>query len=337
MRIGVLSQNMAELTTQPDLDDITIFALNPDIYVEMTQEDGRIPDGRPIVNEETLAQRYRLLSHVSLNGQQQTKQNVAMNIYVNTTSPIDAFPVATTGSEVIAPKGSSLRLFAQGVAKRLGTGFGFSKGMVYVKIHTPKGPVLFVNMHLPMKATMVDGKLKNATLGLAFRKESFFNLLVKLKSGGLFDDSPLLFVGGDLNFRMDLSGRNQLNNIIKNEPRLLYGLKELAFPLGEQKGITCKFTKRNTLCRSRKLPKNTDNVPEFLAAVQANCGDPARTPSRCDRFLVSHDIAPLEILLNTTKYILTGSDHNAIMCCFEFLDRPRRARGGRTLKRRSVR
>jgi len=325
---------MAELRTQPNIDDNTVIALNPDVYVEMTQEDGRIPDGRPVINAKPLLQRYQLLNHVSLNGRQQTKQNIAMNIYVRNTSPVDAFTIEATGRQVIAPKGSSLRLFAQSAAKTLHTGFGFSKGMVYVKITTPNRPILFVNMHIPMKATMVDGHLKNATLGLAFRKESFFNLLIKLKSDGLLEDRPLLFVGGDLNFRMDLSGEDQLSKIIRDEPRFLYGLQELESPLGEQRGITCKFTRRNRLCRSRKLPNNNNKVPDFLQNIQANCGDPARTPSRCDRFLVSSGIAPLQVLLNTTKYLLLESDHNAIMCCFQLLEPvPKSVTvGGRTYK-----
>jgi len=184
-------------------------------------------------------------------------------------------------------------------------------------------------MHLPM-----DGK-NLATLGLKYRQASFLNLLVKLKSNGLLEDNPLLFVGGDLNFRMDTSGINQLNTIMKSTnhevKKLLYGLKELASPGGEPRGITCKFTEiHNPECRSRKIPKNPSNIPKFLETVQANCGVPLRTPSRCDRFLVSKDVAPLTILLNTSKYI-HKSDHNAIMCCFDFLEHPS-TKGGRTYK-----
>jgi hypothetical protein len=335
VRVGVLSQNLGEIRTQPNINDNTVIALNPDLYVEMTQEDGRIPDGSPIINKAMILSKYQLLEHVSLNGNQQTHQNIALNLYIRNDAPKAAYTISNKGTGVIAPKGSSIRLFAQEIAKTLHTGYGYSKGMVYAKINTPKRPILFVNMHLPMKATVVDGKLKNATLGLEFRKVSFFNLLVKLKSDGLLEDKPLLFVGGDLNFRMDLSGINQLNTIIKNEPRLLYGLQELGSPNGEPRGITCKFDteKHNSECRSRKLPKNQANIPQFLTTIQKNCGEPLRTPSRCDRFLVSSDIEPLEVLLNTSKYILLESDHNAIMCCFQFLDKQTTVKtGGRTLK-----
>jgi hypothetical protein len=323
VRVGVLSQNMGELKIQPNINDNTVITLNPDIYVEMTQEDGRIPDGSPIINKSTILSTYRLLDSVSLNGKQQTHQNVALNMYIKNDAPMAEFKIINKGTGVIAPKGSSLRLFAQEIAKTLHTGYGYSKGMVYAKITTPNRPILFVNMHLPMKATVVDGKLKNATLGLEFRKVSFFNLLVKLKSDGLLEDRPLLFVGGDLNFRMDLSGINQLNTIIKNEPRLLYGLKELESPNGESAGITCKFAteKHDYECRSRKLPKNQTNMPQFLETIQKNCGEPLRTPSRCDRFLVSSDVEQIEVLLNTSKYLLLESDHNAIMCCFQMLDK----------------
>jgi hypothetical protein len=82
MRIGVLSQNLGEKSTQPYIADNTVIALDPDLYVEMTQEDGRVPDGTPILNQESVLQNYKLLNTVSLNGNQQTKQNIALNIYV---------------------------------------------------------------------------------------------------------------------------------------------------------------------------------------------------------------------------------------------------------------
>jgi hypothetical protein len=334
VRVGVLSQNLAEVKTQPNIDDNTVIALNPDLYIEMTQEDGRTPDGTPVINKSTLFSKYRLLDYVSLNGKQQTKQNIALNIYLRNDTSTGAYSTLNKGTDIIAPKGSSLRLFAQEVAKTLHTGYGYSKGMVYAKIKTPKRPILFVNMHLPM-----DGK-DLATLGLKFRKVSFFNLLVKLKSTGLLDDRPFIFVGGDLNFRMDFSGHNQLNAIMQStnheETKLLYGLKELKGLSGTM-GITCKFKTQDYNCRSRKLPKNANNIPKFLETIQADCGDESRTPSRCDRFLVSKDIAPITVLLNTSKYLPIESDHNAIMCCFEFLERtpspsPIKTKGGRTYK-----
>jgi endonuclease/exonuclease/phosphatase family metal-dependent hydrolase len=239
------------------------------------------------------------------------------------------FNVINAGHQEISPKPGALRLFGQKMVKLAHTGFGYSKGMVYAKINTPNRPILFVNMHLPM-----DGK-NLATLGLKYRQASFLNLLVKLKSSGLLEDKPLIFVAGDLNFRMDPSGKNQLNTILKSNDqevtKLLYGLKELASPSGEPRGITCKFSEEhNPECLSRKIPENPNNIPKFLETIQADCGVPLRTPSRCDRFLVSKDVAPLTILLNTSKYIFE-SDHNAIMCCFEFLERPSK-KGGRTYK-----
>lgn len=331
MRVAVLSQNLGAKSTQPHITDSTVIALNPDLYVEMSQEDGRVPDGTPIL----VLQNYKLLTKVSLNGNQQTTQNIILNIYVKQTPP-DIFNVLKTGSQEISPKPGALRLFGQKIVKLAHTGLGYSKGMVYAKINTPLRPILFVNMHLPMD------KEELATLGLKYRQASFFNLLVKLKSHGLLDDKPLLFVGGDLNFRMDMSGHNQLNTIMKSNDhevtKLLYGLQELELPEGQPRGITCKFSEKqnNSECRSRKIPENPTNIPEFLKTIQKNCGDPLRTPSRCDRFLVSKDVELLNVLLNTSKYILKESDHNAIMCCFEFLELPMSPRpvksGGRTYK-----
>lgn len=335
MRIGVLSQNMAETRVQPSIDDATVIGLTPDIYVEMTQEDGRVPDGTPVLHADRLARQYQLLNHVSLNGKQRTRQNVAMSLYVRTST--HTFRIVDSGSQAIAPKGSSLRLFAQSVAKTLHTGLGYSKGMVYMKITADQQPILFVNMHLPMKAKMVDGRLKDPTLGLEFRRESFFTLLRRLESLGLLRDRPLLFVGGDLNFRMDLSGEDQLTRILRDDSRLLYGLQELPTPQGD-KGITCKFTRRNAQCRSRKLPNRQSEIHDFLESVQSDCGDPARTPSRCDRFLVSVPMQlQVQVLLNTSRYLLPDSDHNAVMSCIEFSPAQRATRGGRTNKTRRAR
>jgi len=321
MRIGVISQNLSELKISPNLNEPAIISLSPDIYVEMTQEDGRPPSKEPIINK-TLLNNYEHLITVSLNGGQQTKQNIQTNIYIKPNSP---YEVVAAGKEIIAPKDSQFRLGLQKIAKALHSGFGYSKGMVYVKIKTPKQPLLFINMHLPVKTATVNGVLKNASLGLEFRKESFFKLFVKLEQHGILQDNPAILVSGDLNFRMDRYGKDQLTEIIKEEPNRILNLKEMWQPDGEKR-ITCKFTKKNTACRLRKIPQS--NVEAFLEDIQENCGNSMRVPSRCDRFLISRNI-PISIQLNTTKYLVEDSDHNAILTCYDFLEKQKNSNNRR--------
>jgi endonuclease/exonuclease/phosphatase family metal-dependent hydrolase len=316
MRFGVISQNLAEAVDTPAFDESSIIDLAPDLYIEMTQEDGRLPCSSSIVRADLL-DKYTHLECVSLNGSQKTHQNIMINMFVKVGSTI---PVLATGSAVIAPKASSLRLGLQTMAKALHTGYGYSKGMVYVKIQAGKRAILFINMHLPVKTKVEKGVLKNATLGLEFRRASFLELLNKLEKDGVLNDNPALFVSGDLNFRMDKMGRNQLNDILQNESERFYNLKELS-QLNGEKRITCKFTSTNKTCRMKKIPVYTKDKHEFLEEVQSTCGNSMRTPSRCDRFLVSKNL-PLSVRLNTVKYLVKDSDHNAILCCFDLMERP---------------
>ena len=311
MRIGVISQNVDELKLIPPITDASILSLKPDLYIEMTQEDGRTIDGNPLV-EENLLQDYQHLTTVSLNGLQQTQQNIQMNIYIKQGKQ---YSVITQGHAKISPSETSALLNLQKIAKAFHTGYGYSKGMVYAKIKTPTKSLLFINMHLPVKTAASHGVLENSTLGLSFRRASFFKLLEKLSINGVLEDSPEIFVGGDLNFRMDKSGRNQLNDILGK----YNSLKELWQAPGEKR-ITCKFTrKNNSECRLRKIPNK--NVPEFLNNIQEDCGNAMRTPSRCDRFLVNKS-APILVHLNTVKNLIKSSDHNTILCCYDLALKP---------------
>jgi len=309
MRIGVISQNVDELKLIPPITDISILSLKPDIYIEMTQEDGRRIDGTPLVDENLLKD-YQRLTTVSLNGLQQTQQNIQMNIFIKEG---EEYSVITQGHAKISPSETSAILNLQKIAKAFHTGYGFSKGMVYAKIKTPTKSLLFINMHLPVKTAASHGVLENSTLGLSFRRASFLKLLEKLSINGILEDSPEIFVGGDLNFRMDKTGKNQLNDMLGkyNSP---LNLKELWQAPGEKR-ITCKFTrKNNSECRLRKIPNN--NVSAFLNNIQKNCGNTMRTPSRCDRFLVSSS-GKIQVHLNTVKNLIHSSDHNTILCCYD--------------------
>jgi hypothetical protein len=313
MRIGVLSYNVAELAESPHLADPGVLALNPDIYVEMTQEDYRKPDGTPLLDSTILESNgYNNIVSVSLNGTRTTK-NLILNLYAKTDAGIT---IVDKGVKAVSPKEEhkSLSLAAQLVAKKLHTGFGFTKGVVYIKIMA-KRPILFMNMHLPVDTTEKDGKLVNASMGLEYRKTVFLKLLDKLVRRGVLDDNTILFVGGDLNFRMDFRGMNQLNQFLASDAVSLHRLRELPFP-NNTKHLTCKFNGRNRNCRTQKMPQK--NVGAFLNNVQKTCGNPKRTPSRCDRFLIS--TAPgdkVKVLLHTVKYLLPESDHNGLLTCFD--------------------
>ena len=148
MRIGVLSYNVAEITESPHLADPGVIALNPDIYVEMTQEDYRKPDGTPLLNSTILESNgYNNIVSVSLNGER-TSKNLIMNLYAKSDSGI---VIIDKGVKAVSPKmeHKSLSLAAQLVGKKLHTGFGFTKGVVYIKIMGER-PILLINMHLPI-------------------------------------------------------------------------------------------------------------------------------------------------------------------------------------------
>jgi len=313
MRIGVLSYNVAELAESPHLADPGVIALNPDIYVEMTQEDYRKPDGTPLLDSAILESNgYNNIVSISLNGTRTTK-NIILNLYAKTDSGIS---VIDKGVKAVSPKEEhkSLSLAAQLLGKKLHTGFGFTKGVVYIKIMAER-PILFMNMHLPVDTTEKDGKLVNASMGLEYRKAVFLKLLDKLERRGVLDDNTILFVGGDLNFRMDFKGMNQLNQFLASNAPLLHNLRELPSP-NKSKQLTCKFNGHNRNCRTQKMPQK--NVGAFLNNVQKTCGSPKRIPSRCDRFLIS--VSPtdnIKVLLHTAKYLLPDSDHNGLLTCFD--------------------
>ena len=313
MRIGVLSYNVAELAESPNLADPGVIALNPDIYVEMTQEDYRKPDGTPLLNSAILESNgYNNIVSVSLNGERTTK-NIVLNLYAKTDSGIT---IIDKGVKAVSPKEEhkSLSLAAQLVGKKLHTGFGFTKGVVYIKIMGDR-PILFMNMHLPIDTSEKDGKLVNASMGLEYRKKILVKLLNKLEGRGILDDNPILFVGGDLNFRMDFRGMNQLNQFLASNAPILHYLRELPSP-NNSKQLTCKFNGHNRNCRTQKMPKN--NIGAFLNNVQKSCGNPKRVPSRCDRFLISTTPGDkVKVLLHTAKYLLPESDHNGLLTCFD--------------------
>jgi len=300
MRIAVLSQNCAGLNADITFDKI--LSKDPDVYVEMTQEDARPVTGSTLLVSRKL-DKYRVLTTVGLNSDM-SSQNLIMTCL--TKEPMDYI----SGSIPISPSGNKAALYAQGLIHHVSR-MGYSKGAVYIKVLGPR-PVLLINMHLPMSGAkdFFTGALKNGTLGLAYRTAAFQELLMDVRH--LVDKNTTIFIGGDLNFRMDADGTDQLDTLLLGG-ELPYGLREV---VGPQKTATCKYTRRSRACRTRRLPRN--GVREFLKQVQAECGDKGRVPSRCDRFLAG-GTGLLSVHLVGTEVFLPDSDHNGIYTCFDLM------------------
>ena len=304
-----------------EIDFIT-KSYDPDIHVEMTQEDARISAyGKAYDNESILdksqfpALDYQIVGKESLN-QMTTKQNAVLRVWSKRDQPSE---ILARGRIQLSSKGkNSLKnKFLTGAQKGLGaTGLGFgigiTKGAVYLKIKYQDSVYLFINMHLQMNKNQ-EG------LGLAIRKKGFLGILKQIEKLKLIDDTTSVFVGGDLNFRMDMQGKNQLNTIMPEIPFL----KELPIDPSEKK-FTCKFKEgTDSACRTEQSP-DTSDAGLYRAGIQRRwdgCMEPLRIPSRCDRFLyrlpsTKTVIIPYYKVLN----LLAESDHNAIWSVVDVTD-----------------
>lgn len=336
MRVNVVSLNVDGLTKSPEIDYPFFLPPNPDLYAEFTQEDARpvvltpttlqeielLQDGggEALVSEPAL-KGMRLITHVSLNDNK-SAQNIVLNIYIKITG-LQA-PEVEQG-KIVVPKGekSGLVHFAQGF---LGM---YSKGAVWAKLSFPRYSILFINMHLPVKTSEgSNGKLKNATLGNAYRTKMFKKILDLLSSK--VDGNTHVIVGGDLNFRMNSKGEDQLDELLQGEG-LPIPLKELPFPEGDKAAFTCKFKEakdfRNDSCRLTELSNKSE--------VELPCADEKRNPSRCDRFLI-HKHRTIRVDMYKTAVLLPDSDHNAIYTSFRIGEQEggtRRKRGRRNSRR----
>jgi endonuclease/exonuclease/phosphatase family metal-dependent hydrolase len=166
-----------------------------------------------------------------------------------------------------------------------------NKGVVWIKLVLDTFSLLLVNMHLPVDPTRSD-------YGNEYRTKCFKESLDSLSHH--IDDSTLLIVGGDLNFRVQ--GKDQLTTLLET-----YTLQDK--PLYDLTGPepTCKFT---TKCLSNKI----------------RCFDTKRTPSRCDRMLANKPLAV------TSKTIILDPtlDHNGVFVKFTYP-----VTGGRRTRTRS--
>jgi len=306
MRIGVLSYNLAGIDElSGKITDVSIISNEPDIYIEMTQEDPR-PPSSPALLQATLLRGYTEVANYSVNQDEAKPNNIVIKMYSKDPLKIQTYEKY---QKTVSPN----TLFTlKGVGQYLMpfSNKGYSKGMVCIETMLGGRKCVFVNMHLP-----VQSRYNN--MGLQYRKEVFYELLADLNKR--ITPDTFLFIGGDLNFRMNIEGRDQLTNILNNE----ITLKELCFPKASGKRITCKFEVKRTInpilrnsCRRRAMP---NNVKTFLKNTQRICGVNNRIPSRCDRFLVSSMSAINKVFLHEAKDLLPkfSLDHNALVASFE--------------------
>lgn len=306
----MITLNLASQSNPEPITDTTIVDCKPDFLVEMTQE-----DYRPVVPislfDDSIMKDYNRVLVIGLNKKKQTEQNVVLRIFHRSASNVNHIGIEG-GSKILKPKGkSNVGYFFQKVASTLRLPkYGFSKGMVWGKIKFRESSLLFANMHLPMKK-------KSANLGLALREKAMALLLTDLQKH--MEPRTTLIVGGDLNFRMDYQGVNQLTNLLQKKFTML---RELPFPDPSQRRYTCKFkplTEVNSSCEMKRLtavPTNSETAERIAKNLQSECAEKNRIPSRCDRFLYKEAVGK-SITVNYQKVLPLSpeSDHNALVAC----------------------
>ena len=311
--INVLSLNVNGLEHSPIEDSIDKVPFdNPDLYVEFTQEDDRPINTTLLIDIDN--NDYKKIGTYSLN-HHKTAQNIITNVYARKNIEVS---VNTHGAIPIKyKKGKQLVHTLQTALSYLpGQKLGFTKGGVYVKLTVDNKKIFLLNLHLP-----VDTKKEN--MGYDYRKEQLIKIINKISDH--IDEDTMLFVSGDLNFRMNRNGVNQLTELLKGKDLML---KELNIPAGDKKTFTCKFKNNsstnynyNSKCRLTEINnEGSNNFKNISKNVQDTCGDPKRIPSRCDRFLIHSPY-----VINVSKYksmvLLDSSDHNAIYTSFKVGDR----------------
>lgn len=317
LKISLLSQNGLSHNFEKSDEIIDINNFNPDIFVEMTQEDGRRPefnvDGQLLQFSTPMLYENPLVSslHNSFN-----KFNVVLKIY------------SKKGIKVTQLEHGKIKLQSRdGVFWSFISNFITTKGAVYTKILVDGKQILFVNMHLASNIGEMGNKI---------RKKCLISVIKQLIKKNILDTDTTLIIGGDLNFRIESGIKlDQLTEFLKtlNYSNSIQNrrLSEFAFKNEDDKKFTCKFRdirktaykdfKNYSNCRIRKEPESIDNREELtdedsksIDRIQSECGVHDRYPSRCDRFLYSlGKDQDIEFEKYTGIYLPSvGSDHNAI-------------------------
>lgn len=303
LSIALLSQNTitSYIFAQSKVNLPDIKKYDPDIYIEMTQEDSRFT----LDSLTDIPHKYNH-KHISLNTMGGIDKNVIMQLYYKKRLEKHITKSFVSGTIELARKeGKSTSILYA------------TKGAVYMYVIIPSyKPLLFVNMHLPINTKDTE------TFGYEYRKKSLIKVITELQEKFQSED-PIIIVGGDLNFRINPTKKtDQLTEFLKTDENP--GLRELEFPDPTGKIFTCKFTSDNTKCRKKVEPAEIDEgtateetIVEIQEDVQEECGDKDRFPSRCDRLLTNH-AENIDVKIYRGKYIQElPSDHNAIYAVFE--------------------
>lgn len=300
VNVNILSLNVDGVRESPNLDINSIPFDNPDLYVEFTQEDARPINTISLVNIPS----YRQLGTYTLNPHR-TAQNIITNIYVKE----DASDIEIIKYGKIPIKFKEKASLLHGIQGTLsaipGQSVGYSKGGVFVKLRIEDKFILLLNLHLPVN-------IKRENMGYNYRKQSLINIINEVSK--YIDNDTMLLIGGDLNFRMNRSGVNQLSTLLNSSD---IRLEELIIPEIDKKTFTCKFNSNSDRnCRLSPINReNANNFEKLSYNVQNRCGNSKRIPSRCDRFLIKSPYL-LDINRYTSLVLIDSSDHNAIFTSF---------------------
>ncbi len=309
MRIGVLSLNVDSLKESPGnaIPELDMSSL--DYYVEFTQEDGRPITTPPLIG--SLPERFTLVGEKSMNFHR-SNQNILTKVYTSKKGN----PVVTKGTIPLSIRDTSkhkILLLAQRATGEI------TKGAVWIHLKYNQYSLLFINLHLPVKTNVekINGVktriLKDPTLGYEYRKQSLLSIFEKLKP--LIDETTFTVVGGDLNFRINPNGEDQLTTLLQSYPYM----KEFPFPDESSKTFTCKF-------KTEEEYKGSENLKSCrLTKIQnvnqpKECMDEDRVPSRCDRFLYHTTNYEPTVEKQESIVYLKNSDHNALFLVFTLAD-----------------
>jgi hypothetical protein len=300
VNVNILSLNVDGVKESPSLDINSIPFDNPNLYVEFTQEDARPTNTISLVDVPS----YKQLGTYTLNSHR-TAQNIITNIYVK--EDFSDIEIINYGKIPIKFKENAKLLHGiQGTLSKIpGQSVGYSKGGVFVKLRIEDKYILLLNLHLPVNT-------KRENMGYNYRKQSLLNIINQVSK--YIDNDTMLLIGGDLNFRMNRSGVNQLTTLLNSTNMRL---EELIIPEIDKKTFTCKFNSDSDRdCRLSPINRENENSFEKLSYnVQNRCGNSKRIPSRCDRFLIKSPYL-LDVNRYTSLVLIDSSDHNAIFTSF---------------------
>lgn len=312
--ISILSQNGINKNTSNHIEEIIREA--PDIYIEFTQEDNRSDPDNTILDNNFIKNNYQIMN------MKQSSRPLTITGGYNIVSKIfkKKHSTITIGDNI-----ENTVIYISTDGSIVGHTPVFStKAAVCTKLRINEQAMLFVNLHLPM----LPGK---PGLGVEARTGALKGVISNLITNNILTNETTLIIGGDLNFRIDENGEDQLSKLLKTNLFKPYTSILENRILGEfsntQNMFTCKLknklnilanTYKRGITQCRQTEVSGDLLKDAQKQVQEHCGVDNRLPSKCDRFLISKTA---DILINPKKYQAIylediKSDHNAVYSIF---------------------